>query len=378
MAQLSAKDQERIMTAGQWNLVWLKFRKNRVALVSGVVLIASYIAVAFSGYISPYDPDHRFLGRDFVPPQGIHFFDEDGFHFRPFVYGLTQTLDESSGRRVYAQDKTKKYPIRFFVRGDEHDLFGVESTLHVFGVETKTETEQRMAGIFLCGTDRQGRDMFTRLLYGGRVSMTVGLVGVILSVVLGTILGVTAGYFGGIVDHLTQRVIEILRGFPRIPLWMSLSAAIPADFSSKMTYFMITIIMSILSWTGLARVLRGQVLSLRNEEYVDSAILMGASHWRVIFRHLIPAVSGHIIVVSTIAVPHMILAESSLSFLGLGIRPPMVSWGALLQDGKSLVTLFYYSWLLSPALFIIAVVFCFNFLGDGLRDAMDPYSAARR
>ena len=212
------------------------------------------------------------------------------------------------------------------------------------------------------------------MFYGARVSLTIGLVGVLVSIILGSVLGVVSGYFGGGVDELIQRMIEILRAFPQIPLWMALSAAIPPDIDQLRTYFMITLILSFLGWTSLARQIRGRVLSLRNEEFVLSARLMGASHTRVIFRHLIPAVLGHIIVIGTIAIPQMILAESSLSFLNLGIRPPMTSWGVLLQDGRSLTTLYYYQWLLIPASFIILAVLCFNFLGDGLRDAVDPYS----
>jgi peptide/nickel transport system permease protein len=361
------------MTAGQWGLMWRKFRRNRLALVSGVVLAGIYLVIVFAGFLTPYDPDHRFIGRDFAQPRGIHFFADDGFHLRPFAYGMTMRLDAQTGRRVYDLDRSVMYPLRFFVRGDSYTLLGVNCDRHFFGVDGAGEE----AGLFLLGTDSQGRDMFTRLLYGGRISMTVGMIGVLLSVFIGTVMGVTAGYFGGAIDSVMQRTIEILRAFPHIPLWMALSAAIPADVDQVTNYFMITIILSVLGWTGLARQLRGQVLALRNEEFVMSARLMGASHTRIIFRHLIPAVWSHVIVIATIAVPGMILGESSLSFLGLGIRPPMVSWGALLQDAQSLTTLFYYKWLLAPAGLIIVVVFCFNFLGDGLRDAADPYSVKK-
>ncbi|MCD4823647.1 MAG: ABC transporter permease [Phycisphaerae bacterium] len=356
--------------------MWRKFKRNRLAVVCGWMLLFMYTVILLSGFIAPYNPDSRFKNRAYVSPQGLHFFDDSGFHIRPFVYGLTANRDTASQRWVYSQDKTRRYPVKFFVYGQEYSFLGIKTNWHLFGLDQDGGKQQR--GIFLFGTDIQGRDMFSRVLYGGRVSLTIGLFGVLLSVCFGSVLGVVAGYFGGIIDNLIQRVIEILRSFPRIPLWLALSAAIPPNMGQLQSYFMITIILSILGWTGMARSIRGQVLSLRNEEFVMSAKLMGASHSRVIFRHLMPAVSGYIIVVATIAVPGMILAESSLSFLGLGIRPPMVSWGALLTDCQSLTTLFYYQWLLLPALFIIIVVFCYNFLGDGLRDAVDPYSAAKR
>jgi peptide/nickel transport system permease protein len=364
-----AKIQDRIQTSGQWRLMWLKFRRNRLALASGIVLIFVYLTIAFAGFISPYDPDRRFIGMDYVPPQGIHFCGD----LRPRAYNLKLSTDEETGRRIYTQDPSIRYPIHFFVKGDQYSLFGMKCTTHLFGFERDLPDR----GIFLLGTDRQGRDMFGRILYGGRISLTVGMVGVILSMFIGTVMGVTAGYFGGYIDDIMQRGIEILRAFPHIPLWMALSAAIPADVNQVTNYFLITLILSVLGWTGLARQLRGQVLALRNEEFILSARLMGASHTRIIFRHMIPAIWSHVIVIATIAVPGMILGESSLSFLGLGIRPPMVSWGALLQDAQNLMTLMYYKWLLAPAGLIIVVVFCFNFLGDGLRDAADPYSVKR-
>ncbi len=355
--------------AGQWKLAWLKFKTNRLALTAGVVLAGMYLCMIFSGFLAPYGVDHRFQKRALVPPQSFHFFSDDGFQLRPFVYGLDMKIDETSGRRIYTQNRTRRYPVRFFVRGDEHSLLGIRSTLHLFGIDAPQEE-----GIFFFGTDNQGRDLFSRVLYGARVSLTIGLVGVFLSIVLGTILGVVSGYFGGWVDEGIQRFIEILRSFPRIPLWMALSAAIPADISQIKTYFMITVILSLLGWTGLARQIRGMVLSLKNEEYVLAARLMGGGHSHIIFRHLVPGVLSHVIVIGTIAIPGMILAESSLSFLNLGIRPPMTSWGVLLQSGRTLSTLYFYQWLLIPSIFVVITVLCFNFLGDGLRDAVDPYS----
>ncbi|MBT3603496.1 MAG: ABC transporter permease [Candidatus Latescibacteria bacterium] len=362
-------DSERIYTAGQWHLAWRKFKQNKLALISGGILGIMYLCTLLSGFIAPYEADHRFGGRDFVSPQSIRFFSDEGFHFRPFVYGLTIAFDPLSGRKIYQEDHNRRYPIYLFETGDTHSFLGFNTQLHLFGIRG-----QNTEGIFIFGTDRQGRDLFSRVFYGARVSLTIGLIGVFISIILGSVLGVVSGYFGGWIDELLQRLIEILRAFPQIPLWMALSAAIPADIDQLKTYFLITLILSFLGWTSLARQIRGRMLSLRNEEFVISALLMGASHTRIIFRHLIPAVLGHIIVIGTIAVPQMILAESALSFLNLGIRPPMTSWGVLLQDGRSLTTLYYYQWLLIPASFIVVAVLCFNFLGDGLRDAVDPYS----
>ena len=374
-SKTSQGDEKAIYAAGQWRLAWRKFRRNRMALLGGIVLTLMYLGAILSGFVAPYEPDHRFTTRDYVPPRGIHFFGPDGFHLRPFVYGIAKDVDDVTGRVHYSDDESVMHPVKFFVRGDEHSLGPITSDLHLFGIDAGPDGQN---GVFLLGTDAQGRDMFSRLFYGARISLTVGMIGVLLSVILGTVLGVVSGYFGGVVDILIQRTIEILRSFPHIPLWMALSAAIPADMGQVWTYMMITIILSLLGWTGMARNIRGQVLALKEEPYIQATRLLGGSHTRVIFMHLIPGVSGYVIVIATLAIPAMILGESALSFLGLGIRPPMVSWGSLLQIGQNLDTLFYYPWQLAPAGGIILAVLSFNFLGDGLRDALDPHAVGRR
>lgn len=368
-------EQKTIWAAGKWSQAWRKFRHNRMALVGAVMLLLLYLGAFLSGFIAPYEPDHRFYTRDYVPPRGIHFFGPAGFQLRPFVYGIAKDVDAETGRVHYSDDTSVRFPVRFFVRGDAHRLGPIRSDLHLFGIDPGPNGPD---GMFLLGTDAQGRDMFSRFFYGARISLTVGMIGVLLSIFLGTILGVLSGYFGGFVDMIIQRSIEILRSFPHIPLWMALSAAIPPDVGQIWNYVMITIILSLLGWTEMARNIRGQVLSLKEEPYVQATRLLGGSHSRVIFGHLVPGVTGYIIVIATLAIPGMILGESALSFLGLGIRPPMVSWGSLLQIGQHLNTLFYYPWQLVPAAGIVVAVLSFNFVGDGLRDALDPHSVGRR
>jgi peptide/nickel transport system permease protein len=367
-------EQENIYSSGQWSLVWRKFKKNRRALIAGIILAIMYLSILFAGFISPYSPGHQFIQNNYLPPHGMHLIGEDGFHLRPFVYGITKDIAPESGRLIYSNNTDLKFPIKLFVRGDEYKFLGMRCNLHLFGIDDPTGR----TGIFLLGADSQGRDLFTRILYGGRISLTVGLAGVALSLILGISIGIISGYMGGWTDIIIQRFIEILRSFPRIPLWMALGACLPADISQLTTYLMITIILSLLGWTGIARNIRGQVMALRKEPYIVACRAMGGSRTRIIVTHLAPAVLGYVIVVATMAVPGMILGECSLSFLGLGIRPPMVSWGALLQPAQTLEALVFHKWLLTPALGIIIAVLCYNFLGDGLRDAMDPYSQTRR
>jgi len=360
-----ARQDDRRYALSQWSLMWRKFVRNRAALAGGIVIALFYLSALFADFIAPYTLTTRFRERIHLPPQAIHFFDEG--RFAPFVYGAKTGLDLETFERISEVDRSVKYPVRLFVRGETYKLFGLfETDVHLFGAEG--------GAINLLGTDRQGRDMFTRILIGSQVSLTIGLVGVALSLFLGTVLGVMSGYFGGGIDDFIQRTIELVRSFPSIPLWMALSAAIPAAWPPMRVYFAVTLILSLIGWTWLARQLRGKVLALRGEDYVLAARLMGASNGRIIFKHLIPASLGHIIVVATLAMPSMILAETALSFLGLGLQPPITSWGVLLKEVQNLQSIALYPWVFSPVFFIVAAILAFNFLGDGLRDASDPYT----
>jgi|HigsolmetaAR201D_1030396.scaffolds.fasta_scaffold03967_4 peptide/nickel transport system permease protein len=351
--------------ASQWQLIWLRFRRNKAAMAGGIVVLLFYLTALFGNFLVPYTLDTRFARYIYLPPQPIHFFDEG--RFRPFVYGIKAEFTKDL-RRVFTIDYEQKIPVRFFAKGEPYKLFGfIPAERHLFVADE--------GGIVsLLGTDRQGRDMLTRVVLGSQISLTIGLVGVFLSLFFGTVMGVISGYYGGWIDTSIQRLIELVRCFPSIPLWMALAAALPSTWPPLRTYFAVTIILSLIGWTWLARQLRGIVLSLRQEDYIMAAKLAGASDARIIFRHLIPASFGQIIVVSTLAMPSMILAETSLSFLGLGLRPPLTSWGVLLQEAQNLESLALYPWVFAPALFIVVIVLAFNFLGDGLRDAADPYT----
>jgi peptide/nickel transport system permease protein len=355
---------EALYAASQWQLIWRKFVRNRVAILGGIVILIYYLGALFAGFVAPYTLSTRFREYIHMPPQRVHFFNEG--RFQPFVYDVDLEVDENL-RKIYTANLEKKIPLRFFARGEPYKLFGLfETDVHLF------LTPEGI--VSLLGTDRQGRDMFTRVLYGSQISLTIGLLGVLMSLTFGSVLGVVSGYYGGWIDDLIQRMIELVRSFPAIPLWMALSAAVPPHWPPLRTYFVVTLILSVIGWTWLARQLRGKVLALRNEDFILAAKLAGASDARIIFRHLIPATLSHIIVVATLAMPSMILAETALSFLGLGLRPPITSWGVMLKEVQNLQSIALYPWVFTPALAIAIAILAFNFLGDGLRDAADPYT----
>jgi peptide/nickel transport system permease protein len=360
--------EERIAVATQWQLMWWRFRKHRLAVGGTVVLLAFYVVALFADFFAYADPQESDAQRSLMAPQSIHWFDDGAF--KPYVYALKGTRDPNTFKRVYKIDATTKIPVRFFAKGEPYELLGfIPSDRHLFAVEGAKAGES----LFLLGTDTQGRDLWSRLMFATRTSMTIGLVSVALSLVLGVVLGGISGYFGGVVDTVIQRVIEILRSIPTIPLWMGLAAALPGDWDVVKVYFAITIIISLIGWTELARVVRGRFISLKEEDFVMAAELVGCSKSRIIFRHMVPSFISHIIAATTLAIPAIIISETSLSFLGLGLRPPAISWGVLLQDAQNIQALVISPWLLIPSFAVIVAVLAFNFMGDGIRDAADPY-----
>jgi peptide/nickel transport system permease protein len=365
---VATKAEERVSVATQWQLMWWRFKKHRLAMASTVVVLLFYLVVLFADFLAYADPLFSEAQRSLLPPQPIHWLDNG--RFAPHVYGLTGRRDPMTFKRVYTPDPEVKIPVRFFAPGFEYRLFGIIPTnRHLLGVEGVAAEE----ALFVLGTDEQGRDQWSRLMVGTQTSLTIGLLGVALSLVLGVFLGGVSGLYGGILDTVIQRVIEILRSIPTIPLWMGLAAALPNDWSVTQVYFAITIIISLVGWTELARVVRGRFLSLRQEDFVMAAELSGCGQMRIIFTHLVPSFLSHIIAATTLAIPAMIISETSLSFLGLGLRPPAISWGVLLQQAQNIQALAISPWLLIPSLPVIVVILALNFMGDGLRDAADPY-----
>ncbi len=364
-------EDERLTVASQWQLIWWRFRKHRVALACAILLAVFYLIALFAEFVAPFNPTEISARYKLVSPTQITFTDPDGdFTFWPGVNPLVSSRDSNTLRITYVPDRSIWYPIQFFVRGAEYKLWGlIPMDIHLFGLGVDAPDQ----ALFLMGTDRLGRDVFSRVIYGARLSLSIGLVGVSLSFALGIFFGGISGYLGGWVDMAVQRTIELLRSIPRIPLWMALAAAIPPKWPIEYTYFAITVILAVVGWTGLARVVRGRFLSLREEDFVLAARLCGARQPRIIFRHMLPSFSSHIIASLTLAIPGTILGETALSFLALGLREPAISWGVLLQDAQNVQAVALSPWLMLPALPLIITIMAFNFFGDGLRDAADPY-----
>jgi len=363
--QLSPQ-QERYFLASQWKMMWWRFLRHRLAVISGAFLLVLYVAILFCEFLAPYGTDTRDTKRPFAPPQTIHLFDNGQF-IGPFVYGYDKTMNTTTLKWEYTPNPARVERLRFFCRGEKYKFWGLfEGQLRLFCPAENTT-------LHLLGTDKLGHDMLSRLIYGARISLTIGLFGVTLSFLLGIMIGGVAGYYGGWVDNLIQRIIEVLRSLPHLPLWMALAAILPKNWSALIVYFGITIILALLDWTGLARAVRSKLLSLREEEFCVAAQLMGARPSRIIGRHLLPSFMSHLIASATLSIPSMILGETSLSYLGLGLRPPIVSWGVLLNNAQDINTVALYPWLMAPAIPVVLVVLAFNFLGDGLRDAADPY-----
>ena len=359
--------QEKLYSASQWQLIWWKFKRHKLAVISGYFLLAAYLMIMIVEIVAPYLSDTRNTDMIRHPPQAVHLFDQGNF-IGPFVYGSVFKLNLDTLKREYTVDPAKVQPLRFFCHGETYKFWGlVAGDFHVM-------CPAQGGTAYLLGTDRLGRDMLSRIIYGARISLTIGLIGIVISFSLGIVIGGLAGYYGGWFDMVVQRIIEIMQSLPHIPLWLALSAVLPPSWSPLLVYFGITIILGLMDWTGLARAVRSKLLSLREEDYVLAAQLMGAKPARIIGRHLLPGFMSHLIASATITLPRMILGETALSFLGLGLRPPITSWGVMLSEAQNINIVALYPWLMLPIVPVVLVILAFNFVGDGLRDAADPYN----
>lgn len=365
MKEKKMSNAEELYAASQWKLMWVKFKDHKLATIGLIILGFFYSIALFAPIIAPYDPwsDSKYI---FSKPTEIHFFHEGNF-IGPFVYAKHITIDLNTFERTFIDDTSRIYPVRFFVHGSTYEwLFFINSDIHLFGLDDGER-------INLWGTDQLGRDCFSRNVWGSQISLTIGIVGVFFTFILGCIIGGLSGYYGGTVDVIIQRIMEFVTCIPTIPMWMALSATIPPELGNVQTYFLITIILALRSWTGLSRQVRSKLLQLREEDFVIAAKVAGTTDWQIIITHLLPGFSSYLIVSLTIAIPRMILGETALSFLSLGLKPPTISWGVLLQDSQNLASVAIQTWLLAPAVLVIISVWAFNFIGDGLRDAADPY-----
>lgn len=369
---ISADLEEKELHESYFQLVWQRFKKSTPAIIGGLMILTLVILAAFSDFFSPTDPRELNMPASFTPPQQVHFIDAGGkFHPRPFTYLQTVELDPTTFAPQWTEDQSQRYHLRFFVRSWEYKLLGlVKTRWHLYGVEEG-------GTVYLLGTDKFGRDLWGRACRAGRISLSISLIATFISVAVGSVLGVVSAYYGGGIDNVLQRFIEFVQSFPQLPLWMSLAAIIPRTWGSFRIFVIMAFIFALLGWTVLAREVRGKVMALRETDFILAAKEMGASDARIIFRHLYPNSLSHIIVILTLTIPDIILAEAFLSFLGIGIQEPLTSWGLLMHDAQNLQTLGTHPWIMTPVIFIIVAVLGFNFLGDGLRDAADPYAIVR-